>query len=188
MALALMDVDVARDRAAVSLNNANPFSAAHFTEVSLSYPNHPKENDDVDDEGEIDLSVSLDVDIDVDAALDADDGCGHDVEAVFEDDTGKDDSSDDDVDDADDADPLHPFHPGTFSGNDTAVETNRLYGDVMKYPKRSIISQGGVADAFHVDYEELSCLLRKFEMFAILPYKPGDPFITVNLVYRHILD
>jgi hypothetical protein len=25
-------------------------------------------------------------------------------------------------------------------------------------------------------------------MFAVLPYKPDDPFITVNLVYRHILD
>jgi hypothetical protein len=25
-------------------------------------------------------------------------------------------------------------------------------------------------------------------MFAVLPYKPDDPFITVILVYRHILD
>jgi ATP-dependent DNA helicase PIF1 len=25
-------------------------------------------------------------------------------------------------------------------------------------------------------------------MFSVLPYKPDDPFITVNLVYRHILD
>jgi ATP-dependent DNA helicase PIF1 len=25
-------------------------------------------------------------------------------------------------------------------------------------------------------------------MFAVLPYNPEDPFITVNFVYRHILD
>jgi hypothetical protein len=25
-------------------------------------------------------------------------------------------------------------------------------------------------------------------MFAVLPYKPDDPFITVNLVYMHILE
>jgi ATP-dependent DNA helicase PIF1 len=25
-------------------------------------------------------------------------------------------------------------------------------------------------------------------IFTVLPYKPADPFITVNLVYRHILD
>jgi hypothetical protein len=25
-------------------------------------------------------------------------------------------------------------------------------------------------------------------MFAVMPYKPDDPFITVNLVYMHILD
>jgi hypothetical protein len=25
-------------------------------------------------------------------------------------------------------------------------------------------------------------------MFTVLPYKPDDPFITVNLVYRHTLD
>jgi hypothetical protein len=32
---------------------------------------------------------------------------------------------------------LHPFHPGIFSGNDAAVETLRLYGDVRKllFPK-----------------------------------------------------
>jgi ATP-dependent DNA helicase PIF1 len=27
-----------------------------------------------------------------------------------------------------------------------------------------------------------------YVMFAVMPYKPDDPFITVNLVYRHILD
>jgi hypothetical protein len=25
-------------------------------------------------------------------------------------------------------------------------------------------------------------------MFAVMPYNPDDPFITVNLVYMHILD
>jgi hypothetical protein len=138
--MALMDVAGARYRAAVSLNNYNPLSTTHSTGASLSYPNPPEANADVDDEGEIDLSVSLDVDIDIDAVLDADDGGGHDVEAVFEYDTGNDDSSDDDVDDAG---PLHLFHPGTFSGNDAAVETLRIYGDVRKDPKHRIISQGG---------------------------------------------
>jgi hypothetical protein len=86
--MALMDVAVARERAAVSLNIANPVSTTHSTGASLSYPNPPKANADVDDEGEIDLSVSLDVDVDVDTALDADDDGGHDEEVVFEDDAG----------------------------------------------------------------------------------------------------
>jgi hypothetical protein len=97
--------------------------------------------------------VCLDIDVDVDATLDDDDGCGHDDELVFEDDVGNNDSSDDD---AGDAEPLHLFHPGTFSGNDAAVETLRLYVDVRKYLKCRIISQGGEGDAFHFDYEELT--------------------------------
>jgi hypothetical protein len=135
--MALMDVAVAQDRAAVSLNNENPVFTAHSTGATLSYPNPPEENADVDDEGEIDLYVSLDLDVDVDAALDANDGGRHDEKVAFEDDVGNDDSSDDD---ADDADPLHPFQSGTFSGNDAAVETLRLYVDVRKDPKRRIIS------------------------------------------------
>jgi hypothetical protein len=137
----------------VSLNNDNHFATAHSTGASLSYPNSPESNPDVYDEGIIDLYLSLDVDIDIDTALDADDGGGHDVEAVFEDDAGNDDSSDDDVDDAD---PLRPLHPGTFSGNDAAVKTLRLRGDVRKDPKCRIIYQEGGGDAFHVDYEELT--------------------------------
>jgi hypothetical protein len=141
----------------------------------LSYPKPPEANADVDDEGEIDISVSLDVDvdvdIDVDAALDADDGGGHDVEAVFEDDAVDGDSSDDEVDDAD---PLQPFHPGFFSGNDSVVETLRLYGDVRKDPKCRIISQGGEGDAFHVDYEELNKKLSR-----------GDSRFCVTLFHLH---
>jgi hypothetical protein len=138
--MALVDVAVARDRKAVSLNNGNPVFTAHSTGVSLSYPIPHDANADVDDEGEIDIFVSLDVDVDVDATLDAYDGGGHDEEVVFEDNVGNNDSSDDD---ADNAEPLHPFHPGSLSGNDAAVETLDLYVDVRKDPKRRIISQGG---------------------------------------------
>jgi hypothetical protein len=48
--------------------NSTSLNEVHY----LSYPNPPKTNADVDDEGEIDLYASLDVDIDIEAALDAD--------------------------------------------------------------------------------------------------------------------
>jgi hypothetical protein len=96
----------------------------------------------------------------------------------FEDDTGNDDSSDDGVDDAD---PLHPFHPGTFSRNDAAVETLRLYGDVRKHTKRRIISQGGEGDAFHVDDEELTKKLSPGESkFCVTEFHLHSIFYSIS--------
>jgi hypothetical protein len=176
--MALMDVAVAQDRVDVSLNNDNPFFTAHSTGASLPYPNPPETNADVDDVGEIDLSVSLDVDVDVDAALDADDGGGHDEEVVFKDDVSNNFSSDDD---ADNADPLRPFHPGTLSGNDAAVKTLCLCVNVRKDPKRRIIFQGGEGDAFHVDYEELTKKLSPGESkFCVTAFHIHSIFYTIS--------
>jgi hypothetical protein len=148
--MALMDIDVARDRAAGLLNNSNPVATSHSAGASLPYPYPPEENADVDDEVEIDPAVDIDLDIEVDAALDVD------AAGVFDDDDAAGDGDGDDDDDSssydDDVDPLHLFHPGTFSVNDAVVETLRLYGDVRKDPKRRIISQRG--EASHVNYEQ----------------------------------
>jgi hypothetical protein len=125
-----MDLIVARDRAVVMLNKANPIATSQSTGAASSYHTHDV-NDDADPEGTGDIDVDDDVtegdNGDADTHINGDPFC----DAA----TGDDDESSDG-----DADPVHPY---VFSGSDAVVETFYLYGQVHNDPKRKIISQEG---------------------------------------------